>query len=65
MAETPFILIVIGFYSRVYPYMEKVVIVVICNFVIISLLKLGWNIEVVHSKQLARLANMLFVNFIC
>ena len=65
MAETPFILIVIGFYSRVYPYMEKVVIVVICNFVIISLLKLGWNIEVVHSKQLARLSKMRFVNFIC
>ena len=33
----------------------------ICHF---SLLKLGWNTEVEHSKQLARIAEFLFVNFL-
>ena len=29
-----------------------------------SLLKLGWNTEVENSKQLARIAEFLFVNFL-
>ena len=42
-------------------------IIVICKFVTFSLLKLaiGWNTEEVLSKQLARIAKLLFVNFLC
>ena len=32
------------------------------NFVTFALLKFGWNTEVKHSKQLARIAKMNFVN---
>ena len=31
------------------------------NFVTFSLLKLGWNTEVVHSKQLGRIARMIIL----
>ena len=34
------------------------------NFVTFALLKLGWNTEVKHSKQLARFAKVTFVNFL-
>ena len=34
-------------------------------FVSFSLLKLGWNTEVVHSKQLGKIARMTSVNFLC
>ena len=33
------------------------------NFVTFALLKLGWNTEVKHSKQLARFGKVTFVNF--
>ena len=35
------------------------------NFVTFSLLDLGWSTEVVHSKQLARIARMTSVSFLC
>ena len=43
-----------GAYGRlVYPrHTMKKIIIVICKFVTFSLLKLGWNTEVEHSKQL-------------
>ena len=34
-------------------------------FVTFSLLKLGWNTDVVHSKQCATIAKMLFLHFLC
>ena len=47
-------------YGRlVYPrFTMKNIIIVVCKFVTFSLLKLGWNTEVEHSKQLARIANL-------
>ena len=56
-----------GVYGRhVYPrHTMKKIIIVICKFVTFSLLELGWITEVVHSKQLARIAKLLFVNFLC
>ena len=55
-----------GVYGRlVYPrHTMKKIIIVICKFVTFSLLKLGWNTEVEHNKQLARIAQLLFVNFL-
>ena len=52
--------------SLVYPRhtMKKKIIIVICKFVTFSLLKLGWNTEVEHSKLLARIAKLLFLNFL-
>ena len=41
----------------------KKIIIVICKFVTFSLLKLGWNTEVEHRKQLTIIAKLLFVNF--
>ena len=55
-----------GGYSRLVDprHTMKKIIIVIRKFVTFSLLKLGWNIEVEHSKQLARIAKLLFVNFL-
>ena len=55
-----------GVYGRlVYPrHTMKKIIIVICKFVTFSLLKLGWNTDVEHSKQHARIAKLLFVNFL-
>ena len=48
----------------VYPrHTMKKIIIVICKFVTFSLLKLGWNTEVEHRKQLTIIAKLLFVNF--
>ena len=41
------------------------VFIVVCKFVAFSILKLGWNTEEEHSKQLARIAKLLCVNFLC
>ena len=61
--ETP--VIFLGVYRRVYPRHTSKKVILICRFVPFSLLKLGWNTKVVHSKQLARIAKMLFFNFLC
>ena len=59
--KTP--VIFFGVYRRVYPRHTSKKLILICRFVTFSLLKLGCNTKVVHSKQLARTANMIFVNF--
>ena len=59
--KTP--VIFLGVYRRVYPRHTSKEVILICRFVTFSLLKLGCNTKVVHSKQLARTANMIFVNF--
>ena len=61
--ETP--VIFLGVYRRVYPRHTSKKVILVCRFVPFSLLKLGWNTNVVHSKQLARIAKMLFFNFLC
>ena len=55
----------LGVYRCVYPRHTSKKVILICRFVTFSLLKLGWNTKVMHSKQLARIAKILFVNFLC
>ena len=59
--KTP--VVFLGVYRRVYPRRTSKKVILICRFVTFSLLKLGCNTKVVHSKQLGRTANMTFVNF--
>ena len=53
----------LGVYRRVYPRHTSEKVILICRFVTFSLLKLGCNTKLVHSKQLARTANMIFNSF--
>ena len=63
-----------GAYRRVYPrHTSKEVIFQLLRFFkvcklilsLFALLDLGWSTEVVHSKQLARIARMTSVSFLC
>ena len=55
-----------GVYGRLVDprHTMKKIIIIIGKFVTFSLLKLGWNTEVEHRKQLAIIAKFLFVNFL-
>ena len=59
--KTP--VIFLGVDRRVYPRHTSKKVILICRFVPFSLLKLGWNTKVVHSKQLGRTAKMIFLKF--